>query len=195
MTVLVANEELATYRERHRLTVQQLHRMVETGVLAADDRVELFEGEIFDMPPIGPKHASHTDHLTRLFVRNAPSMVVRVQGPVVVGPDSELVPDLAILRERTGGYVDSHPSPSDIVLLIEVSDSTLRYDREAKMALYGRSGIPESWILDLNQRRLEIYREPAEGGYRQILRPADEEVISPFLIPEMSLSVRALFLP
>ena len=122
-------------------------------------------------------------------------MVVRVQGPVVVASDSELVPDLAIFRERPGGYVDSHPSPSDIVLLIEVSDSTLRYDREAKMALYGRSGVTESWILDLNQRRLEIYREPGEGGYRRILRPADDEAVSPLLIPDMSLSVRALFLP
>ena len=195
MTALAANEELAPYRVRHRLTVEQFHRMLEAGVLNADDRVELFEGEILDMPPIGPKHASHTDHLTRLFVRNASAMVVRVQGPVIVGHDSELVPDLAILRDRAGGYVDSHPSPADIVLLVEISDSTLRYDRDAKMALYGRSGILESWILDLNQRRLEIHREPGDRGYRQVLRPADDEIVSPLQIPEMSLFVRELFLP
>lgn len=193
MTKVLAREERRPYAVRHRLTVEQFHRMGDAAVLDARARVELFEGELLDMPPIGPLHAASADHVTALFAPLAVRYVLRVQNPLFLDEASELIPDLMLLRPREGGYVAQHPRPEDVVLLLEVADSTLRYDREDKLPLYGRSGVGESWLLDLTARRLEIFTGPGPGGYRQMLRPDPDEVVSPSEVPDFRIPASRLF--
>ena len=193
MNAFSAREERETYVARHKLTVDEFHRMGEAGVLPRDARVELFEGELIDMPPIGPAHASTVDHLVALLSPLAQAAVLRVQNPLGVGQRSELIPDLMLLRKRPGGNTASHPRPEDVLLLIEVSDTTLRYDRDDKMKLYAQQGVAESWLLDLGARSVEIYLLPGPEGYGQILRPVPKQVIVPSLVPGFSAAMRELF--
>lgn len=161
-----------TVERRKRLfTVADYHRMAETGILGADERVELIEGEILQMSPIGSPHAACVDRFTRLLVRAAGDRaIVRVQNPVQLGDLSEPQPDLALLKPRPDFYAGAHPGPDDILLLVEVADSTLAYDRNRKLPLYARAGVPEVWIVDLDSRVIEAYRDPASQGYREAVR-------------------------
>ena len=193
MAAALALEERRPYSSRHRLTVEQFHRMGDAGVIHARARVELFEGELLDLPPIGPLHAGSVDHVTALFAPLAGRYVLRVQSPLVVGDASELLPDLMLLRPREGGYTAQHPKPEDVVLLLEIADSSLRYDREDKLPLYGRSGVAESWLLDLTERRVQIFTAPGPNGYRQILRPEPAEIISPTHVPDFRIPASGLF--
>ena len=180
---------------RYRLTVAEYHRLGENGIFDEDSRVELIEGDLIAMPPIGCQHAGHLDHIARPFFRQVTQGIVRVQSPIQLGDHSEPQPDLAVLRYREDFYTRSHPGPEDVLLLIEVSDSTLRYDRDIKVPLYARAGIPEVWLLDVTGQRLEIYRRPSPEGYREIHYPAPTESIAPVLLPELILSVASLFVP
>ena len=180
---------------RYRLTVAEYHRLGEIGIFDEDSRVELIEGDLIAMPPIGCQHAGHLDHIARPFFRQVTEGIVRVQSPIQLGDHSEPQPDLAVLRYREDFYTQSHPRPEDVLLLIEVSDSTLRYDRDTKVPLYARAGIPEVWLLDVAGQRLEIYRRPSPEGYREIHYPAPAESIAPVLLPELILSVASLFIP
>jgi Uma2 family endonuclease len=156
-----------TWPRPHRLTVDEYYRMAEVGLLAPDARVELIEGEIIDMAPIGSRHASAVDWLARRFIEAVgESAIVRVQGPIRLGPRSEPQPDLALLRRRADRYAGGHPASGDVLLVVEVSDATLDYDRNVKAGLYARHGIPALWIVDLPQRRLHTFGRPGEGGYR-----------------------------
>jgi len=191
-------ESLAPHR--YRLTVAEYHRLGEIGIFNEDSRVELIEGDLIAMPPIGCQHAGHLDHIARPFFRQVTQGqvtegIVRVQSPIQLGDHSEPQPDLAVLRYREDFYTQSHPRPEDVLLLIEVSDSTLRYDRDTKVPLYARAGIPEVWLLDVAGQRLEIYRRPSPEGYREIHYPAPAESIAPVLLPELVLSVASLFIP
>ncbi len=159
---------METWPRRHRITVDEYYRMAEVGLLAPDARVELIEGEIIDMAPIGTDHCSVVDQLTRQFVMSVGNNgIVRVQGAVRLDWLSEPQPDLALLAARDDFYRHAHPLPADVLLLIEVSDSTLRYDRDRKMPLYARHGIPEVWIFDLQNGELHVYRSPQDGAYLQ----------------------------
>ncbi|MFO1424482.1 MAG: Uma2 family endonuclease [Candidatus Competibacteraceae bacterium] len=180
---------------RYRLTVAEYHRLGENRIFDEDSRVELIEGDLIAMPPIGCQHAGHLDHIARPFFRQVTQGIVRVQSPIQLGDHSEPQPDLAVLRYREDFYTRSHPRPEDVLLLIEVSDSTLRYDRDTKVPLYAKAGIPEVWLLDLMNQRVAIYRHPSADGYRQIQFPAPEELISPSLLPELTLRIADLFLP
>ena len=193
MPELTAQEERESYRARHQLSVEEFHRMAAAGVFAPDARIELMEGELLDMPPIGPPHAHALDHLTTIFAPFADRIILRVQGPVGISLRSELVPDLLLLRRAPGGYPDAAPKPTDVVLLIEVSDTTLRYDREDKIPLYGRHGVPETWLLDLNSKQLEIYSQPGANGYQTIRRPLADQLVSPALLPDFEARAGALF--
>src|SRR5690606_16285512 len=147
-----------SWPKRHRITADEYHRMAEVGLLAPDARVELIEGEIIEMAPIGKEHTSVVDQLTRLFVRAVgDDAIVRVQGSVRLGSISEPEPDLVLLRPRTDFYRNQFANAPDILLVIEVSDTTLRYDREVKVPLYARHGVPETWIVDLPHQRLLVY--------------------------------------
>lgn len=152
---------------RHRITVDEYYRMAEVGLLAPDARVELIEGEIIDVAPIGTDHGSVVDRLNHLLVHAvADRAIVRVQGAVRLSRASEPQPDVALLAPRNDYYRGGHPSGADTFLVIEVSDSTLRYDRDVKVPLYARHGVPEVWIIDLQGSRMLSFRSPADGKYR-----------------------------
>ena len=180
--------------QRHRITVEQYHHMGEAGIFREDDRVELIEGEIIDMPPIGIDHAYFVNRLTSIFIQKVGLQAnVSAQNPIRLNPRSEPQPDIALLRYREDFYRHTRPGPEDILLLVEISDTTLRYDREVKLPLYARHGIPEVWIVDLEHQRLEIYRHPAGESYQEKLYANRDEPISPDGLLECRVDLSNLF--
>lgn len=176
--------------KRWRFTLDQYHRMGETGILHEDDRVELIEGEIVEMTPIGPRHAWCVALLVqRLTLALGFRAVVWPQNPVDVLPDSEPQPDIVLLRPDSATYGTRHPEPADALLLIEVSDSSLRYDRRVKLPLYARAGVPEVWIVDLEGETIEVYLDPAAGAYRRSAVRRRGERLAPAAFPDVELTV------
>lgn len=153
-----------TAPSRHLITVDAFHRMGETGILGPADRVELIDGEIIDMSPIGALHAAIVAQLARHFARRAgESVFIRCQNPLRLDDVSEPEPDLVILRPRADFYATAHPGPADALLVIEVADTSLAYDLGVKVPLYARHGIPEVWVIDAATRRTRVFREPVAG--------------------------------
>ena len=190
--VLMQAEQLVV--RHHLLTVEDYHRMGEAGILCEDDRVELIEGELIDMAPIGSSHAGKVIRISTLLGATlAGRALISLQNPLRLNERSEPQPDITVLRLRDDFYEKSHPQPEDVLLLIEVADTTVRYDREIKIPLYARHGIPEVWLIDLRQERVEIYLQPSSDGYRQLLRPTKNERISPSLLSDVSLLVADLW--
>lgn len=186
-------EELLRSAAVHRVTLEQYHRMIETGVLDEDDRVELLNGVMIEMSPQSELHMRAIVLLTKELNRSLPDdLEVRPQGPLTFLPDSEPEPDLAVVRLAETRR-DRHPSTA--LLVIEVSDSTLRKDRSVKSALYARAGIPEYWIVNVRDGVVEANAEPdaATGRYQSLttLRPGD--VLSSPLLPGFSFEVATLF--
>ncbi len=165
---------------RHQITVDEYYRMAEVGLLAQDARVELIEGEIIDMAPIGSRHAAAVAWLyQRLQGAVGARAITWVQNPIRLSESSEPQPDVALLKPRDDFYATQHPTALDTLLIIEVSDTTFRYDRQVKVPLYARHGVPEVWIVDLKDRRVHFLRAPAGGEYTDISsvrEPADIEV-------------------
>ncbi|MCU0348395.1 MAG: Uma2 family endonuclease [Saprospiraceae bacterium] len=149
------------------LTVTDYHKMAEVGILDEDDRVELINGEIIEMSPIGSIHTSRLKRIMRLFhnMPNVDKYLVSVQDPIFLGKYSEPQPDLAILHFRADFYEEKHPEPQDILLVIEVSDTSLGYDREVKKPLFAAAGIPELWIVNIEDEQVEVYKTPQNGDY------------------------------
>ena len=179
-----------------KFTVDEYYRLAEVGILQPDERVELVNGEILLMPLIGPLHAATVDHWTRIFMERASNRyTVRNQNPVRLGERSEPVPDLAILRYRERGYFGSHPRPEDTLLVIEVADSTLAYDRRTKAILYAQANIPETWIMNLPEECIESFTEPGPEGYaqRSVYRRGDR--ISPASLQDVEFAVDDLLPP
>jgi len=173
----------------HRLTVHDYYRMAEVGLLSPDDRTELIEGEIVDMPPIGSEHAFGVTLLTERLLRAVgDSAVVRVQQPVRFMPRSEPQPDFALVRRTADAYRHAHPVAKDVLLLIEVSESTLRYDLEVKARLYATHGIPEYWVVDLVNRRIVRHRAPGRAAYAQCDHVASGVLPLPTLGAQISLA-------
>jgi Uma2 family endonuclease len=176
---------------RRRFTVHEYHRMGEVGILHEDDRVELIEGEIVEMASIGTRHFTCVNGLTRLLVRGVgDAAIVSVQNPVRLDERTEPQPDLGVLRVRD--YRESLPMPEDVLFLIEVSDTTLSYDRGVKLPLYARAGIPEVWIVDLASELIERHTVPSANGYRSFLRAQRGETIEPAALPELAIRVDAV---
>lgn len=185
-----AQAPAAQTRPVFRLSVDAYHRMIDAGVFDADDRVELIDGELRAMPPIKSDHAGKSKRLNRLLTLGAgDDALVAVQDPLTLQPRSEPEPDLMLLRPRQDYYEGANPTPADTLLVIEICDSSLRYDQEVKVPLYAAHGVPEVWLVDLPHRRLEIYREPGPDGYRLMLRPDAGEVITPALLPGLRIPV------
>ena len=179
---------------RHPFSVQDYYRMAETGILRADARVELIEGEIIDMPPIGSRHAGTVNQLSRILQKSVGERaIVQVQNPVRLSESSEPEPDISLLYPRADFYKSAHPASSDVLLIIEVAETTLAYDRSVKAPLYARSGIPEYWIIDLEHGQLERYREPHELTYARVDRPAVDRPIALEALPELQLEIGAIF--
>lgn len=162
----VAMEDLP---RRHGITVDEYYRMAETGELAPDARVELIEGEIIDMPPLGDPHMATVDRLNELLVETvAKRAIVRCQGAVQLGDYSMPQPDFVLLAPRADYYSSRRAVAEDVFLAIEVSDTSLSYDRGRKMKLYARFGLPEFWVIDVNTRRLYLHRRPSGNGYLEV---------------------------
>jgi Uma2 family endonuclease len=157
---------------RHRLTVADYYRMAEVGILAPEARVELIDGEIIDMAPPGSPHAATVHYLNEVLVRAVDGRAsVLVQNPVRLSEYSEPQPDLALLQRRDDFYREHHPRAEDVLLIIEVAATSLRFDRETKLPLYARHGIPEMWLVDLGGGRLVRYRAPQQGSYTLVDEP------------------------
>lgn len=199
-----ASEELTpifaparSFPARHRWTVREFQRMGETGFLDPKARLELIEGELFEMAPIGSFHAGMTRILAeqlRLAVGRA--AMVDSQNPIWLDDHSEPQPDIVLLHPRSDYYLKKHPRAEDVLLLIEVSDSTVRFDRKTKIPLYARHGIPEVWlVVGPRRRHIEVYRElqPDRGGYQTRLQ-VREGVLAPVLLPEAEIRLAELFI-
>ncbi len=167
---------------RWRFTVNDYHRMGEAGILHEDDRVELIEGELVEMAAIGTRHFSCVNRLNRLLVMNlGEEAIVSVQNPVRLDEHTEPQPDLTIIRPRD--YTESLPVPEDVLLLVEVSDTTLAYDHGVKLPLYARAGIGEVWIVNLPAETIEVYAEPSTDGYRHTEHKRRGQTLEPIALP------------
>jgi Uma2 family endonuclease len=175
------------------MTVTEYYRMAEAGILSADDRVELIEGEIIKMSPIGSPHAGHVDLINRLFVlRLGDRAIVRVQSPVRLDEYSEPEPDITLLRPRADFYIMAHPGPEDVLLLIEVAESSLSYDKGRKAPLYARAGIIEFWVVDLLNKAIQVYRKPSQKGYLETRQVRRGGRLSPQALPGLEVSADEL---
>ena len=173
--------------------VQEYERMVETGILSEDDRVELIGGEILEMSPIGSRHAACVKRLNKLLAaRVGASAILSVQDPVVLDDLSEPEPDVVLLRPSPDFYEQGHPRPSDVLLLIEVSDTTLKFDRQIKMPLYARAGIEELWVVNLQDDEVEVYAQPSGGAYQLFRRVGRGETVNSENVPGLALEVDAV---
>ena len=178
--------------ERRRFTIAEYEKMVETGILGPDDRVELIDGEVVEMSPIGDPHAAIVANLLHLLVSRVGERArVWVQGPVRIPPRSVPRPDLALLRARS--YMREGATTSDVLLVIEVADTSLHYDRTVKLRLYAREGVPEYWIVDVSSETLEIFRRPSGDGYTQVQRAARAESIAPVAFPDAVVPIASMF--
>jgi Uma2 family endonuclease len=174
--------------------VDEYHRMLETGIITADERVELIEGQVIPMSAKNPPHAATTlcasDYMKRLLAEFA---LVRVQDPIGLSQYSEPEPDIAVVRIDSRKYVDHHPQPDEVFLLIEVADTTLESDRKQKAPLYAKAGIIEYWILDVNQYQAYVFREPNLAGYNQQFILGEDASISLVMFPEITVQISQLF--
>jgi Uma2 family endonuclease len=179
---------------RHRFTVDEYHTIGATGALGYDQRMELIEGEIVDMPPIGRKHAACVDELTDLFARGLAGRArIRVQGPLRLNDRAEPQPDLVVLRPRADSYREADAGPADALLVIEVADTTVDYDQRVKVPLYAEAGIPEVWVADVNAESVTVYRQPGPQGYAQVLVATGDDPLSPLAFPDLVVTPARLF--
>ena len=170
---------------RRRFTADDYQRMGQAGILSKNDRVELIDGEVVAMTPIGPRHCACVDRATRALVTRAgATAIVRVQGSVRLDLYTEPEPDLVLLRPRADFYASRHPGPDDILLIIEVADSSIEYDRDVKLAVYAQSRVSEYWLADLNANLLFCYSLPESSAYRNVRQYQRGESLAPQLLPE-----------
>lgn len=186
-------EQTRARAPRWRLTVDDYHRMGDAGILREDDRVELIDGELFRMASIGSLHSGIVIRLeSRFGVHAADRYLVSAQNPIQILPYSAPQPDLVLLRPRADTYCRSLPRPSDVLLLVEVADSSLEWDSNVKIPMYGRSGVVESWLVDPERRTVTVYRDPMQDGYRSAI-VVREGSVSPGCLPDVSIALNDLF--
>lgn len=184
---------MALEYKRRRFTVDEYHAMAAAGVLDEDERVELLDGEIVEMSPIGPPHFSAVTRGMRVIPqRFGDRITFTSQNPVVTDPRGEPEPDLVLLRRRADDYYGALPTAADVLLLIEVSDSSLEKDRRIKLPIYARAGIPEVWIEDLVHDTIEMHRDPGPDGYRSVRVARRGERLSPLAFSDVELAVDEL---
>jgi Uma2 family endonuclease len=161
------NTNTRTLPRRHRYTAEEYRRMGEAGICSEDNRMELIEGEIIDMAPIGNQHAGLVNRLNRMFMQAAGNQaIISVQNSIRLADQSEPQPGIAVLKLRSDDYRAALPTPSDVLLVVEVADVSLDYDRTVKVPLYARHDIPEVWLVDPAGGAVEVFREPSPEGYR-----------------------------
>jgi Uma2 family endonuclease len=178
---------------RRRFTVTEFHRMAEVGVLSDHDRVELLDGQVVQMSPIGVPHASSVDRLAAVLMRRLAGRAnVRVQGPIVLDRFSQPQPDVSVLAARPDFYRAGHPRPRDVLLAIEVMDSSEGYDRTLKLPLYAKAELREVWLVDLKAEHLDVYRRPALRGFREHRTFTRGQAIAPLAFPRTRFRVAEL---
>ena len=167
-------------RENYRFTAEEYHRIGEVGIFPPDARTELVDGLVRRMPPIHPPHASIVKRLNSLLAVQLKGIaVVGVQDPIQLDDYNEPQPDVTVLRFRNDYYASQHPTPADVLLTIEVADTSLSYDRDEKLPLYGRTGILESWLVDVQAGTVTVFTKPHAGGYgQQRMLSRGQEVVS-----------------
>lgn len=179
---------------RRLFTREEYHRMGAVGILKPTDRVELIRGEIIRMSPIGRRHYAFLNNLNQLLVvRLAGRAIVAVQGPLILAADTEPEPDLAIIRHRSVPYKEREAHAEDVLLIIEVAESSLGYDRSTKLRLYAEAGIPEYWVVDCAAESIEVYRTPHAGGYRELSLVTGGATVSLQAFPDVALTLAEIF--
>lgn len=179
--------------QKHYFNVDEYYRMAEVGLLSEDDRVELIEGEIIEMSPIGSTHGGTVKRSSTFLNRTLGDIaIISVQDPIRLNDFSEPQPDLALLKPRKDFYSKAHPMAEDVLVVIEVADTSLAYDRNVKLPLYARAGIPESWLIVLAKEVIEIHSQPKNGKYQKLQRlKRGKTLVSP-TIPSFSCKVEDL---
>lgn len=179
--------------KKHLFTVEEYHRMGEAGIFGEDDRVELIGGEVVEMSPIGWRHVWAVNRLTVLLVGwSAGRYVTSVQNPVILSLRGEPQPDLVLMGAQPVGRL---PGPEDVLLIIEVADTSLEYDRETKLPLYASAGIPEAWIVDLQNDVVEVHAEPVSGGYRSVSRHGRDGQVASAALAGLAFDVAEVLPP
>ena len=190
MTTPVASPPAAAVPTRRRFTVAEYYAMADAGILSENDRVELLDGDIIVMPPIGDWHAGGVKFFNNTMLPKLLSRaMIAVQDPVRLDEHSEPQPDIMLLQWRDDFYRNGHPAPSDVLLLIEVADSSVDFDRTVKLAAYARAGILELWIVARAERRIEAYTEPVGNEYATVRYFGPDETIAPQAFPDITLAV------
>jgi Uma2 family endonuclease len=179
----------------HRFTVGEFHEMARAALFGEDERIELIEGELRDMAPIGNAHAFTVDRLNALFAPLSidTSAIVHVQNPLRLTADTEVYPDIVLLAPPAGRYRDFPPAAGDAILVVEVADASLRSDREFKAPLYARHGVIEYWIVNLVDRHVEIFRVPSEGQYAIRLTASGDDTIAASALPAARIPVASIW--
>jgi Uma2 family endonuclease len=178
------------------LTIQEYHRMAEAGIFHPEERLELIAGQIIRMSAKGTAHESAITRTERLLrQRLGEQVLLRLQSPIQLDDYSEPEPDIAVVMPNPLDYDDHHPRPEEVFLLIEVADSSLKYDREVKALAYAKSGIADYWILNVNQRKLHVYRLPSPDGYQSETILSEDVTISPLAFPDCAIALRELLRP
>jgi Uma2 family endonuclease len=184
---------MQTLIHKHLFTLSDYYRMADNGVFSEDAHTELIDGEVIDMAPIGSKHASVVSFLAQTFTLQLGNQaIVRVQDPIQLGDLSVPQPDLALVKPKADFYREQHPVAHDVLLLIEVADSTVDYDLKIKMPLYARYGIVECWVIDLQKNKLFRFTEPHEKGYRMQRNYQVDEIIAPEKFNQIQISLASL---
>lgn len=178
----------------HRFNVEEYHRLIENNILHEDDRVELIEGRIIDMTPIGSKHAACVSRLNEILSEKLQKRaIINIQNPICLTAYTEPEPDIAIIKRRPDFYAEQLPQPEDVLLIIEVSDSSLDYDCETKIPLYAKSNIPEVWLVNLIENNVAIYSGPSSEGYNVITKHHHNQILSPKSFHDITLTVSEIF--
>ena len=180
--------------EKRYFNVAEYYRMAEAGVFSPEDRVELIEGEIVKMSPIGTRHAACVRRLDAFLNQRAGNLAqISVQSPVRLNDFSETQLDIALLKPRNDFYSSAHPTPADVLVIIEVSDTSVEFDRGIKLPLYARAEIPQVVIVNIPGEVIENYTEPVNGAYQKFTRVRDDQSVAVMLLPELSIPAHVVF--
>jgi len=174
--------------------VSEYHQMIQTGVLAEDERVELLGGEIVTMNPIGSHHAACVNRLNRVLSQSVgQDVIILVQNPIYLEEYSEPQPDVALVRFREDYYANAHPKAQEVLLVIEVMERPAEYDRAVKLPLYSKARIAEVWLVELSEKHVEVFRHPTENGYKDVVLYHPGSVLSPVKLSGLRLAVDKIF--
>ena len=176
--------------KKHYFNVKEYHRMAEVGLLSSDSCVELIEGEVIEMSAVCSTHAGTVNRSSAFLSRKlGDTVIISVQNPIRLNAFSEPQPDLALLKPRKDFYSTSHPSPEDVLVIVEVSDTSVEYDRDLKLPLYARAGITEAWLMILGKELIDVHSQPGNGKYQKVQRLKRGRTLTSPTIPSLTCKV------